>query len=246
MGFYLCQNTKFSFPKIVLSGFCRSTGPVNRAWSRSPGRSTDVHRTCTPGLLEGRSTDLVDLRELLLSGKPRSTGPVDRQRSLFSVPGSGRPGRSTDAPTVRNLTVGRSTGRSTDRPTWLPTASFSTPINWGFWGLFHTRFWSEFWASFFNSLKRFSPLVLEPNTFIQKESLSRVFKSDFLAFSTTTSILISHKYLSFLLIYPSYRRVIVRLFLGDQSVVITKDFIFTLRRRTCVFAIVSSSSESSL
>ena len=28
----------------------------------------------------------------------------------------------------------------------------------------------------------------------------------------------------------------MRLFLGDQSVVITKDFIFTLRRRTCVFA----------
>ena len=34
---------------------------------------------------------------------------------------------------------------------------------------------------------------------------------------------------------PSYRRVVVRLFLGDQSVVITKDFIFALRRRTCVF-----------
>ena len=89
-----------------------------------PGRSTDVHRTCTPGLLEGRSTDLVDRRELLLSGKTRSTRPVDRQRTLFSVPGSGRPGRSTEAPTVRNLTIGSRLGRSTvspvDRqPPWL-------------------------------------------------------------------------------------------------------------------------------
>jgi len=30
----------------------------------------------------------------------------------------------------------------------------------------------------------------------------------------------------------------VRLFLGDQSVVITKDFISALRRRTCVFAFI--------
>ena len=29
----------------------------------------------------------------------------------------------------------------------------------------------------------------------------------------------------------------MRLFLGDQSVVITKDFIFALRRQTCVFAL---------
>ena len=29
----------------------------------------------------------------------------------------------------------------------------------------------------------------------------------------------------------------MRLFLGDQSVVITKDFIFVLRRRTCGFAV---------
>ena len=105
----------------------------------------------------------------------------------------------------------------------------------------------DFEASFSYSFKRFSPLVLEPNTSIQKESLSRVFKSDFLEFFTTTfNLSFSYKHLSFPLIYSSYRRVVVRLFLADQSVVITKDFIFTLRRQTCVFAIVSSSSKSSL
>ena len=37
----------------------------------------------------------------------------------------------------------------------------------------------------------------------------------------------------------------MRLFLGDQSVVITKEFIFALRRRTCV-CIVSGSSGNSV
>ena len=38
----------------------------------------------------------------------------------------------------------------------------------------------------------------------------------------------------------------MRLFLGDQSVVITKDFFFALRRRTSVFAVFSSSRVNSL
>ena len=103
-----------------------STGRPDRSTELEVGRpcrSTDVHRTCTPGLLEGRSTDPVDRRELLLSGKPWSTGTVNRQRSLFSVPGHGRPGRSIEAPTVRFLTVGASVDRP-GRP-WPGTESRS-------------------------------------------------------------------------------------------------------------------------
>ena len=130
----------FSIPK---SYFLASAGRPGRSTEQRvgrPTRSTDVHRcarqfgwrACRPT----RST----ARELLLSGKPRSTRPVNRQRALLSVPDLGRPGRSTAGSTVRNLTVGRSTGRSTDRSSWLPTASFWSPINWDFWGLFSTRF----------------------------------------------------------------------------------------------------------
>ena len=61
-------------------------------------------------------------------------------------------------------------------------------------GLFYVRFCRSFSSglctSFSYSFKSFSLLVFEPNISIQKESLSRVFKSDFLMFSTTTSILI--------------------------------------------------------
>ena len=94
-----------------------------------------------------------------------------------------------------------------------------------------------FCTSFSYSIKRFSPLVFEPNTSIQKESLSRVFKSDFLEFfHYNFNPCFSHTDLSFPLLYHSYRRVVVRVILGDQSVVITKNFIFALKRRTCVFA----------
>ena len=132
----------------------------------------------------------VDRRELLLSGKPRSTGPVDRQRALLSVPVPRSTGRSTAGSTVRILTVGRSTGRSTDRPTWLPTASFSSSINWDFWGLFSTRFRRSFWASFSYSFQWLYPQVLEPIFPNQKSVYQECFKSDFLEFSSTISILV--------------------------------------------------------
>ena len=177
--------TNFLIPKIDLSGFCRSTGPVDRAWSRSTGTVDRRAQTCTPGLLEGRSTDSVDRRELLLSGKPRSTGPVDRQRTLFSVPGLGRPGRSTAAPTVRNLTVGGWPGRSTvSHQGWFfaPTASFSYSFQWLY------------------------PQVLEPIFPNQKSVYQECFKSDFLEFSSTISILVfSHKHLSYPLLYLPIR-----------------------------------------
>ena len=80
----------------------------------------------------------------------------------------------------------------------------------------------DFYTSFSYSLKRFSPLIFEPNTSIQKKSLSRVFKSDFLKFSSTISILVfSHKHLSYPLLYLPIGICCERI-LGDQSVVITK------------------------
>jgi len=39
-------------------------------------------------------------------------------RPTCILPWDGRPADRPTAPTVRNLTVGRSTGRSTDRPFW--------------------------------------------------------------------------------------------------------------------------------
>ena len=56
----------------------------------------------------------------------------------------------------------------------------------------------------------------------------------------------SHIYLSFPLLNPSYRRVVVRVILGDQSVVITKVFILCFEEVDLRVRGVSSSSESSV
>ena len=105
-------------------------------------------------------------------------GPVDRAvnrtESLLSV---SRP---------------RSTGRSTDRPTWLPTASFSSPINWGFWGLFSTRFEVNFYNSFSYSFKRFSPLILEAIFPIKRGVYQECLKDIFLSFPPPSLSLFSH------------------------------------------------------
>jgi len=106
MRFYLSQNTKFLILNNPCSGFCRSTGPVDRARSRS----IDVHRReRQSGWRAGRPTRST-VQRALLSGKAPVDRAVDRTESLLSV---SRP-RSTAGSTVRNLTVGRSTGRSTD------------------------------------------------------------------------------------------------------------------------------------
>ena len=93
----------------------------------------------------------------------------------------------------------------------------------------------DFEASFSYSFKRFSPLVFEPNTSIQKESLSRVFKSDFLVFSTTTSILIffSQSLELFIAIPIPIGIFVVR---GFEVIKVFRSN-FALRRRTCVFAV---------
>ena len=115
MGFYQRKNTKFLNPLLVLFWLL----PVDRTGRPSLKSVDRVGRpTCTEcarqfGWRAGRPTRST-ARELLLSGKPRSTGPVDRQRALLSVSSLGRPGRSIEGTTVRNLTVGA--GRLGDRP----------------------------------------------------------------------------------------------------------------------------------
>ena len=72
----------------------------------------------------------------------------------------------------------------------------------------------------------------------QKESLSRVFKSDFLMFSTTYSILIFlTQILELSIAISTYGDLCCERILGDQSVVITKVPSLHLRRRTCGFAV---------
>ena len=71
-------------------------------------------------------------------------------------------------------------------------------------------------------------------------------KRDFLSFSPQINPSFSHTYLSFSLLYHSYRRGVVRLFLGDQSVVITKVFYFVFEEADLRVCVVSSSSESSV
>ena len=46
--------------------------------------------------------------------------------------------------------------------------------------------------------------------------------------------------------YPSYKRVVVRLFLGDQRVEITKVFYFVFEEANLWVRVVSSSSENSV
>ena len=82
----------------------------------------------------------------------------------------------------------------------------------------------DFYTSFPYSFKRFSPLILEPIFSIKRRDFQECFKSDFLEFSSTISILIfSHKHLSHPLLYLPIGICCERI-LGDQSVVITKDF----------------------
>ena len=137
----------------------------------------------------------------------RPTDPVDRPESsaLWKGPGrpSGRPDRETyslylasvDRPVDRwhnGLKYDRwPIDRAVDRQVCqTPTASFSSPIKWGIWGLFSSRFSSGFFTSFLNSFKRFSPLVLEPIFPIKRRVYQRVFKRDFLEFSSITLILV--------------------------------------------------------
>ena len=135
MGFYLCQNTKFLIPIDTLSWFCRSTGPVDRARSRSTdsvdrlGRPTctNVHASLAGGPVDrhGRPS-----RELCSLERPRSTGqracslylasvdqPVDRWHNGLKYD-RWPVDRAVDrTESLLSVSRPRSTGRSTGAPT---------------------------------------------------------------------------------------------------------------------------------
>ena len=127
--FILSQKAKFSIPIIPVSGFCRSTGTVDRARSRSTESVDRRAQTCTPYLVGGP----VDRpgrpsRELCSLESPGRPGgrPAESSALCFQAtidrggrplaqwseiwPLAGRPGRSTDSRPGCNF---------------APTASFS-------------------------------------------------------------------------------------------------------------------------
>ena len=77
-------------------------------------------------------------------------------------------------------------------------------------------------------LRGFSPQNLESILPIKRRVYQECFKRDFLGFPPPFSSLFFSQTLEQPINYSSNRSVIVRLFLGDQSVVITKDFFFIL------------------
>ena len=104
-----------------------------------------------------------------------------------------------------------------------------------------------FQDNFSYTSKCLSPLILELKLPYQKESFSRVFyKRDFLSFSLQIHPSFSLTYLSFPLLYPSYRRVVMGVVLGVQSVVITKVFYFVVEEADLRVRVVLSFSGSSV
>ena len=71
-------------------------------------------------------------------------------------------------------------------------------------------------------------------------------KKRFLEFFTTKSILLFSHTLELSIAISSYRSVVVRLFLGDQSVVITKVFHFVFEETDLRVRVVSGSSANSV
>ena len=147
-----------------------------------------MHKTCTT-CLDGGPVDRP-------GRPPESLCSLEMARSTErSTAGSFARQRSTAGSTVRNLTVGRSTGRLTANSllTRPPTTIFWSLFIWGSLGLFSKRFEESFWDSFSYPYQWFYPHVLEPIFSYQKESLSRVFKRDFLSFSPPIqSLFFSH------------------------------------------------------
>ena len=94
--------TKFLIPEIPVLASAGRPDRLTELEVGRPGRSTDVHRRARQSGWRagrpGRST----VQRALLSGK----APVDRTECLLSVSRPRLTGRSNEAPTVRNLTVG--------------------------------------------------------------------------------------------------------------------------------------------
>ena len=209
-----------------MTGLLPVDRPVDRARSRPTGRSTDVPNMPSQGPVDRT---------------------VDRQRAsaLWKWPGRplghcpvcGRPVGRPICPTVKNSTIG-------GRLSAVLTAELASnghildAYKRGFpWAVLYNIF-GEFQSQFFLSIvEAFSTCFNAKISKSKGEFIKRFLKWFLWVFHHQINPSFSHTHLSFPLLYPSYRRVVVRVVLGDQSVVITKFFIFVLRRRTCGFAL---------
>ena len=96
------------------------------------------------------------------------------------------------------------------------TASFWMPIYWSSLGLFYTRFQESFWASFSYSIKCLFLLVLEPILPFKRRVYQEFSKVISCIFHHNFNPCFSHTYLSFSLLYLSYRDLYCERILGDQ------------------------------
>ena len=193
------KKTKFSIPKFLFPGFSgRPTGRPSSEVGRPGGRPTctDVHNQFWQ---EGRPTDPVD--------RPESSA-LCIQTSVDRVVDWWHNGLKYDRWPV-------------DRQVWqTPTASFWQPIYLGVWPLFFNKILGEFWASFSHFIKRVFSTILRANTSNQKGSFikSVFFKVILWVFLHHSLPCFSHTYTWAIHYYSSYRSVVVRAFIGDQSV----------------------------
>ena len=139
--------------------------------------------TCINVHAKGRSTARSTARESLLFRNSRIDRAVDWQKMsalcIEATVDRWLNGQKSDRWLV-NQAVDRQQSRLLTRP---PMVIFWSLFIWGSLALFSTRFKESFWANFSYPYQWFYPHVLEPIFPNQKESLSRVLKSDFLSFS---------------------------------------------------------------
>ena len=177
---------------------------------------------CTPCLLEGRSTD------------PRSTA-----ESFCCLESPGRPGRSTSRelcslfqaavdragrPRLQRsefwpLAVDRAGRQSAARAEKLPQRLvFLSLYKEGFWGCFKKKILSEFLHQFFLLFQEVFFTYIWAKYFHSKGEFIKSFQKWFSCVFTIISILVFSQTLELSIAISTYRSVIVRVFIGDQSV----------------------------
>ena len=187
--------------------------------SRPDDRSMCTTTCTSPGLRAGRpdGRPIQRVHSLDLALVDRA---ADWPESFRSWPGCGWPGGQPAAPTVINMTVGRSTSRSTDRSSGLQI----WPQRLYFWTLYKGailaslyKILREFLSQFFLRFSKIVQQVLEIKFYFKRS----VYKSDSLVFFKRISwvfppqiyLSFSHKSLNFSLTYLSYRSFVVKVFL---------------------------------
>ena len=154
MGIYKDLFNQVLIPKDFRLGF----PPVDRARSRSTGRSTDVHKTCTTIWLVGWSTGRSTVREPCSLDLALVDRAVNRPESsaLWIRPHRWAVDRWHNGQKSDRWPVDRAVDWQHDfLLCWTPTASFWRPIYWACFGLFCLRFEVGFKLVFPISLRGF-------------------------------------------------------------------------------------------